>query len=116
MHYILYIYIGNSKSTLTHYSGDYGTFVNTVAEQKIAQARLKVAYEKEKEKLREFISREGKKYDNPAHQAQVIRVLLSSLWRKYGCYCIFHSWYMGFIDLNLFCNTIKPILHLYYFI
>ena len=91
MHYILYVNIGNSKSTLTHYSGDYATFVNTVAEQKIAQARLKVAYEKEKEKLREFISREGKKYDNPAHQAQVTWVLLCSLWRKYGCYCIFHS-------------------------
>jgi hypothetical protein len=45
--------------------------VNTLAEQKVAQARLRVAYEKEKEKLREFISREGKKYDNPAHQAQV---------------------------------------------
>ena len=56
---------------LTHYSGDYATYGNTVAEQKIAQMRLRVAYEKEKDKLREFISREGKKYDNPAHQAQV---------------------------------------------
>lgn len=45
--------------------------MNTVAEQKIAQMRLRVAYEKERDKLREFISREGKKYDNPAHQAQV---------------------------------------------
>jgi hypothetical protein len=44
---------------------------NTVEENKIAQGRARVAYEKEKEKLREFISREGKKYDNPAHQAQV---------------------------------------------
>jgi hypothetical protein len=42
-----------------------------VQEQKVAQMRLRVAYEKEKDKLREFISREGKKYDNPAHQAQV---------------------------------------------
>ena len=40
-------------------------------ENKIAQGRARIAYEKEKEKLREFISREGKKYDNPAHQAQV---------------------------------------------
>jgi ATPase subunit of ABC transporter with duplicated ATPase domains len=56
---------------LTHYSGDYATYVNTVQEQKVAQMRLRVAYEKEKDKLREFISREGKKYDNPAHQAQV---------------------------------------------
>ena len=44
---------------------------NTVEENKIAQGRARVAYEKEKDKLREFISREGKKYDNPAHQAQV---------------------------------------------
>ena len=44
---------------------------NTVEENKIAQGRARIAYEKEKEKLREFISREGKKYDNPAHQAQV---------------------------------------------
>lgn len=34
------------------------------------QARARVAYEKEKEKLKEFVSREGKKYDNPAHQSQ----------------------------------------------
>ena len=44
---------------------------NTVEENKIAQGRARVAYEKEKDKLRAFISREGKKYDNPAHQAQV---------------------------------------------
>ena len=37
----------------------------------MAQQRQREAYEKEKEKLREFISREGKKYDNPSHQAQV---------------------------------------------
>jgi hypothetical protein len=53
--------------------------VNTLAEQKVAQARLRVAYEKEKEKLREFISREGKKYDNPAHQAQV-RLCCTLVW------------------------------------
>jgi ATP-binding cassette subfamily F protein 3 len=61
---------GQSKSSLIHYSGDYDTYENTVEEQKKAQARLRVAYEKETEKLREFISREGKKYDNPAHQSQ----------------------------------------------
>lgn len=72
---------GNSKSTLTHYAGDYATYVNTVAEQKVAQARLRAAYEKEKEKLREFISREGKKYDNPAHQAQVRIVEWDVGWR-----------------------------------
>lgn len=64
-------FAGNSKSTLVHYSGDYATYVNTVQEQKVAQMRLRVAYEKEREKLREFISRDGKKYDNPAHQSQV---------------------------------------------
>lgn len=61
---------GQSKSTLEHYSGDYKTFEQTVSDRKIAQARARTAYEKEKEKLREFISREGKKYDNPAHQSQ----------------------------------------------
>ncbi len=41
-----------------------------MAEQKVAQSRLRVAFEKERDKLKEFISRDGKKYDNPAHQAQ----------------------------------------------
>ena len=62
---------GQAKSALTHFSGDFKTYEVTVEETKIAQGRARVAYEKEKEKLREFISREGKKYDNPAHQAQV---------------------------------------------
>jgi len=61
---------GQQKSTLEHYSGDYETFQNTLRDRRIQQARAREAYEKEKEKLREFISREGKKYDNPAHQAQ----------------------------------------------
>jgi ATP-binding cassette subfamily F protein 2 len=63
---------GQSTSSLTHYSGDFSTYTKTVQENKIAQERLRLSYEKEKEKLQEFISREGKKYDNPAHQAQVI--------------------------------------------
>jgi hypothetical protein len=58
--------------------------VNTVQEQKVAQMRLRVAYEKEKDKLREFISREGKKYDNPAHQAQVRREI---------------SWFYAHVDI-----------------
>lgn len=62
--------VGHSKSSLTHYSGDYSTYQNTLEEQRIAQERQRLAYEKEKEKLQEFIAREGKKYDNPAHQAQ----------------------------------------------
>jgi ATPase subunit of ABC transporter with duplicated ATPase domains len=36
----------------------------------VVQQRARVAYEREKEKLIEFISREGKKFDNPAHQSQ----------------------------------------------
>ena len=61
---------GQQKTSLEHYSGDYSTYQNTLAERKIAQTRAKLAYEKEKEKLQEFVSREGKKYDNPAHQSQ----------------------------------------------
>lgn len=61
---------GQSKSSLEHYSGDYETYEHTLSENKKVQQRARDAYEKEKEKLREFIAREGKKYDNPAHQAQ----------------------------------------------
>jgi len=61
---------GNSKGSLEHYSGDYATYENTVEEWKKQQTRAREAVEKQKEKLREFISREGKKYDNPAHQSQ----------------------------------------------
>jgi ATP-binding cassette, subfamily F, member 2 len=46
------------------------TFVNTVTERNVCLSRLKAANDMKKEKLREFISRDGKKYDNPAHQAQ----------------------------------------------
>lgn len=34
------------------------------------QGRARVAFEKERDKLKEFIAREGRKLDNPAHQAQ----------------------------------------------
>ena len=61
---------GHSKASLEHYYGDYATYESTVAENKLVQQRAKEAYEREKEKLKEFISREGKKYDNPAHQSQ----------------------------------------------
>jgi ATPase subunit of ABC transporter with duplicated ATPase domains len=61
---------GQKKNSLEHYSGDYMTYLNTVEERKKFQERQRIAYEKEKDKLKEFISREGKKYDNPAHQAQ----------------------------------------------
>ena len=70
---------GQAKSALTHYSGDFATYENTVEEQKKAQGRARIAYEREKEKLREFLSREGKKYDNPSHQAQVIDLIITSL-------------------------------------
>ena len=61
---------GQSKSCLTHYSGDYSSYTNTVEEHRVAQHRLRVAFEKERDKLKEFIARDGKKYDNPAHQSQ----------------------------------------------
>jgi len=61
---------GQKKSSLTHYSGDYQMFVATVEEQSACQSRLKAALDMKKEKLREFIGRDGKKYDNPSHQAQ----------------------------------------------
>jgi ATPase subunit of ABC transporter with duplicated ATPase domains len=63
--------LANQKSnSLHHYSGDYNTYENTLVEKKINLARARDAYEVQRDKLREFISREGKKYDNPAHQAQ----------------------------------------------
>ena len=61
---------GQKKDTLEHFGGDYSTYEHTISESKKVQARSREAYLKEKEKLREFVSREGKKYDNPAHQAQ----------------------------------------------
>lgn len=62
--------VGQSRSELTAYSGDYSTYEVILQEHRINQARLRAVYEKEKEKLQEFIAREGKKYDSPAHQAQ----------------------------------------------
>lgn len=61
---------GQKRSSLMHYSGDYQTFVATVEERNACQSRLKAALDMKKEKLREFISRDGKKYDNPSHQSQ----------------------------------------------
>lgn len=62
--------VGHSASALTSYNGDYTNYVAVKEEEKIHQARLRAQYEREREKLQEFISREGKKYDNPQHQAQ----------------------------------------------
>jgi ATP-binding cassette subfamily F protein 3 len=61
---------GQKKTTLEQYSGDFSTFEAVVEERNLAQSRAREAFLKEKEKLKEFISREGKKYDNPQHQAQ----------------------------------------------
>jgi ATPase subunit of ABC transporter with duplicated ATPase domains len=61
---------GQKKSALTHFSGDYITYQETLAEKKVAVRRELAALEIQKEKLREFVSRDGKKYDGPAHQAQ----------------------------------------------
>ena len=58
------------KKALDHYKGDYNTYEKTVAERKIAQSRAREAFESKRDKLKEFISREGRKYDGPSHQAQ----------------------------------------------
>ena len=50
---------GASKSSLECYTGDYSTYQNTLAERKIAQNRAKIAYEKEKDKLKEFVNRQN---------------------------------------------------------
>ncbi len=61
------------SSQLVHFGGDYASYKVTLAEQRALAARLREGYDKEKDKLQEFIRRDGKKYDNPAHQAQVRR-------------------------------------------
>lgn len=61
---------GASKSSLVHYAGDYSTYERTIHEKRLNIGRARDVFEKERDKLQEFISREGKKYDNPAHQAQ----------------------------------------------
>jgi len=61
---------GQSKSTLTAYSGDYQTYQTTLADNKKKLARDRLRQEEKKEKLKEFISREGRKFDNPSHQSQ----------------------------------------------
>ena len=42
----------------------------TLDDKKKNIARTKYTQEIQKEKLKEFVARDGKKYDNPAHQAQ----------------------------------------------
>lgn len=69
-----------SVSSLTHYAGDFQTYENTLREKKLAQARAREAYETQKDKLKEFVAREGRKYDNPAHQVENI------LWRMWNTY------------------------------
>lgn len=61
---------GQKKNSLTSYVMDYKSYEIELDDRNITQKRLKEAYEKEKEKLQEFISREGRKYDNPSHQNQ----------------------------------------------
>lgn len=61
---------GSAKSSLEHYNGDYRTYENTLKENRVMQARQREAFEDKRDKLKEFISREGKKYDTPQHQAQ----------------------------------------------
>ena len=52
------------------HTGDYATYIATVEEYKIGLARQKKAQDLKKEKLQEFVSREGKKFDNNNHQMQ----------------------------------------------
>lgn len=61
---------GQQKNTLEHFPGDYFAFEKIVEERRVVQDRLRATYERERDKLKEFIGREGKKYDNPAHQSQ----------------------------------------------
>lgn len=46
-------------------------YVATVEELRVALSRQKKAQDLKKEKLLEFVSREGKKFDNNNHQMQV---------------------------------------------
>jgi ATPase subunit of ABC transporter with duplicated ATPase domains len=51
-------------------SGDYRTYQSTLEDRKKALLRAKASQEMQKDKLKEFISREGKKYDGMTHQSQ----------------------------------------------
>jgi ATPase subunit of ABC transporter with duplicated ATPase domains len=53
------LFEGQKKTSLEHYSGDYQSYEINVQERKTAQMRARLAYEREKEKLKEFVSREG---------------------------------------------------------
>eukprot|EP00602_Paraphysomonas_sp_CaronLab_P003067 CAMPEP_0185033886 /NCGR_PEP_ID=MMETSP1103-20130426/23279_1 /TAXON_ID=36769 /ORGANISM="Paraphysomonas bandaiensis, Strain Caron Lab Isolate" /LENGTH=757 /DNA_ID=CAMNT_0027570319 /DNA_START=75 /DNA_END=2348 /DNA_ORIENTATION=+ len=61
---------GQKKGALTHFSGDYRSYEVTLEDRRRALARAKAAQELQKDKLKEFISREGKKYDGSGHQSQ----------------------------------------------
>lgn len=61
---------GAKKGTLTHFSGDYRTYQTTLEERKKTLLRAKASQDMQKEKLKEFISREGRKYDGMTHQSQ----------------------------------------------
>ncbi len=58
------------KPGLEHFRGDFHTYEQTAAERRVVQRRAREAFETKRDKLKEFIAREGKKYDGPAHQAQ----------------------------------------------
>jgi ATP-binding cassette, subfamily F, member 3 len=61
---------GHKRGELTHYSGDYRGYEVQLEDRKKTQSRLKAAQEIQKDKLKEFISRDGKKYDGSGHQSQ----------------------------------------------
>lgn len=66
----MYVYNGIYNGIYACGTGDYATYVATVEEYKIGLARQKKAQDLKKEKLQEFVSREGKKFDNNNHQMQ----------------------------------------------
>ena len=54
---------GRSASSLKQYSGDFYTYERVIEDELKARLREKDALDTKKEKLKEFIGREGKKYD-----------------------------------------------------
>jgi ATP-binding cassette, subfamily F, member 3 len=61
---------GAKRSSLITFSGDYSTYERTLMEKRINLVKERDTYERTRDHLQEFIAREGKKYDNPSHQAQ----------------------------------------------
>lgn len=61
---------GQSRTQITQYSGDYTSYFKTLKEKNKAIVRQKHALELQKAKLKDFVTKEGGKYDGPAYQGQ----------------------------------------------